>query len=42
VVVRRGDVKPLVGTPVRVYDEVGEGFVEGSNRGINIFLKDKE
>ena len=39
---RGGDVEPPVDAPIRVDDKVGEGFVEGSDREIDIFLEDEE
>ena len=38
----RGDEKPLNGAPGRVDDKVREGFMEGSDREIVIFLEDKK
>jgi hypothetical protein len=42
VMVRRIYVKSLVGAPGWINDEVGEGFVEGSDRVINVLLEDEE
>jgi len=39
---RRRDMKPLIGTPDWINNEVRERFMEGLNRRINILLEDKE
>jgi hypothetical protein len=38
----RRHMKPFVGAPIRVSDEVRECFMEGSDRVVNILLKDEE
>jgi hypothetical protein len=42
VVVRRRDVKSPVCTPIGIRDEVGEGFMEGPNRVIDVVMEDEE
>ena len=37
-----GDVEPLIGAPGRISDEVREGFMEGLNRMVCVFMKDEE
>ena len=37
-----GDVEPLIGAPCGISDEVREGFMEGLNRVICVFMKEKE
>ena len=41
-VIWRGDVKPRIGAPVWIGDEVGERLMEWPNRITDIFLEDKE
>ena len=41
-VIRGRDLKPLVVAPLRVHDEVREGFMKGSNRVTDIFMEDEE
>jgi hypothetical protein len=42
VVVRRREIKHLVGAPTWVDDEVREGFMEGPDKIIDILLENKE
>ena len=36
------EIEPLVRTSIRVDDEVGEGFVEGPNRTVDVLLEDEQ
>ena len=36
------DVESLVGAPIRVDDEAGEGFIEGEDRILDVLLWDEE
>ena len=38
----RRDTKPLVGAPIRVDEEVREGFMEGPDRRLDILLEEEE
>jgi len=37
----RGEIKPPVRAPIWINNEVGEGFMEGSNGGVDFLLKDE-
>ena len=39
---RGRDVESLVCAPIRVHDEVGEGFVEWSDRAIDVISEDEK
>ena len=40
--VERRDKESLVGAPGWINDEIREGFMEGSDREIDVVLEDKE